>query len=493
MTKPNNRKKVLPIDNYIAQLLDVIDEDSQVTDFKVEGNIKYVTITKNLRHDLVCPLCGSKLKSKGKFSRHPKHQVLQDGYTLKLIVIGRRWICSNKECDFSCYDQFNFVEPRKQITKLILIRIIMELKDIHLSCSQVAQRFHVSDSYVHQIFMKFVNLKRKPLTEYICIDEVYLNISKNCKYALVIMDFFTGDILDIIESRRQSYTEQYFLSIPIEERNRVKCICCDMYDPYINYTTKYFLHSIAITDSFHVLQWLLKMIRIYINTVKKRYQERDRKKLSEKNEQTNQDNKTIQDSPEVYILKNAQWVILMNRSNWTYFEPHYNYKLGKVMDTYTWENDFLNLDTNFKTIRDLKDLYECFNEEFINDLDGAAKRLDELIEIYKNSEIYIFRDFARLLTKYHQSIVNSFIYVQAERLGSNNDVLRRLSNGPMESFNNIPSALRTQSHGIDNFEFAKNRILWSIRDDAPINIIPLSNDKIHREGKKRGSYKKHID
>ena len=69
-------------------------------------------------------------------------------------------------------------------------------------------------------------------------------------------------------------------------------------------------------------------------------------------------------------------------------------------------------------------------------------------------------------------------------------MLRRLSNGPMESFNNIPSALRRQSHGIRNFEFARNRILWAIRDDAPINIVPLSDSEIHKTEKKRGPYKK---
>ncbi|MCI5773071.1 MAG: transposase [Erysipelotrichaceae bacterium] len=414
-------------------MLDVIDEDSSVIDIKIDNNVKSVTITKNLKHDLVCPVCSSRLYSKGRFTKHPKNQILLDGYTLKLTVMGRRWICSNKECNYSCYDSLNFVEPRKQITKIITIRIIMELKDINLSCTQVAQRLHVSDSYVHQIFMKYVRLKRKPLTEYICIDEDYLNISNDCKYTLVI------------------------------------------------------------TDSFHVLQWLLRLIRNYINAVNKRYQERDRKTLATKNYQTNQDNKTIQDSPEVYILKNAQWVLLMNPVNRSYHEPRYNHKLGKFMDTYEWENEFLKLDDNFMAIRNLKDLYESFNNEFANDLDGAQKKLDELIEIYCSSDISIFRGFAKLLTKYHQSIVNSFICVKTQKNGSKNEMLRRLSNGPMESFNNIPTALRRQSHGISNFEFARNRILWAIRDDAPINVVPLSNSKIHKVGKKRGPYKKNND
>ncbi|MCI5773063.1 MAG: hypothetical protein MR210_00710 [Erysipelotrichaceae bacterium] len=73
VAKPNTRKKVLTIDNYITQLLDVIDEDSSVIDIKIDNNVKSVTITKNLKHDLVCPVCGSRLYSKGRFTKHPKN------------------------------------------------------------------------------------------------------------------------------------------------------------------------------------------------------------------------------------------------------------------------------------------------------------------------------------------------------------------------------------------------------------------------------------
>lgn len=481
---------MLPTKDYISLLLDVIDEDSEVTDVKVDGNVKYVTVTKKLNHDLSCPLCGSKLNSKGKFTRHPRNPVLQDGYSLIINAVGRRWRCSNKECSYSSYDQFQFIEPRKQMTKIIPIQIIMAMKDIKLSCVQIAERFDVSDTYVHQIFMKYVDMPRKPLTEYLCIDEVYLNVSPTCKYALVIMDFATGEILDILPSRRKEVTEQYLSSIPKEERDRVKYLCCDMYDPYINYTTKYFTNAVAVTDSFHVLQWLLRLIRIYVNKVKKRYQEKDRKELEASNLKTNRDNQSIKDSREVYILKNAQWVILRNRSNWIYYEGRYNKFLDQVMDTYAWEREFLELDVNFRTIRNLKDLYEEFNESFINDLDGAARRLDELIKLYGESEISLFREFSRLLKEYYSYIINSFTYVRDERLENNEDVLRRLSNGPLESFNNIPSAYRSQSHGVDNFDFVRNRILWSVRKDASIRLIPKSDEEIKRTGKKRGKYKK---
>lgn len=102
--------------------------------------------------------------------------------------------------------------------------------------------------------MKYIDLPRKELTPYICIDEVYLNLGNECKYALVIMNFITGEILDIIESRRKSTTHAYFMSIPLNERKKVLYLCCDIYDHYINYTSSYFPNAKAVTDSFHVFQ-----------------------------------------------------------------------------------------------------------------------------------------------------------------------------------------------------------------------------------------------
>lgn len=465
----------------------MIDEDSSITDVSVNGNTKSVTIMKNLKHDMSCPLCGHKLNSKGQFKRHPNNQILNDGYKLDVTAIGRRWKCSNPECSYSCYDQFNFIEKRKRVTKIVDFQIIMTMKDIKLSCTQIAKMYSVSDTYVYQLFLRHVDLSRLKLTKFICIDEVYLNISPTCKYALVIMDFITGEVLDIIESRRKEYTQRYFLSIPREERAIVEYICCDMYDSYINYTSSYFPNAKAITDSFHVLQWLLRLINNYINEVKKRYQALDRKRLENKNHDHNLDNQTIKESDEVYILKQAKWVLLLNPKNWYYYEPRFNHRLNRIMDTYRWERCFLELDDKFKSIRDLKDLYEDFNNSFINDLDGATKRLDELIDIYSHSDIKIFRDFSNLLIKYRESIVNSFVYVSSS---SDPSLLRRLSNGPLESFNNIPSALRTSSHGIDNFRFTRNRILWHLRDDAPILGYPKTASEVHTIGKKRGKYKK---
>ena len=49
-----------------------------------------------------------------------------------------------------------------------------------------------------------------------------------CKYALVIQYFYTGEPIDILQSHRETYTGPYFVSIPHEERSRVKYLISDM-------------------------------------------------------------------------------------------------------------------------------------------------------------------------------------------------------------------------------------------------------------------------
>ena len=63
---------------------------------------------------------------------------------------------------------------------------------------------------------------------------------------------------------------------------------------------------------------------------------------------------------------------------------------------------------------------------------SARYELEELISLYRLSAHEMFREFAELLDKYKEPIINSFIMV--EKANSKNRE-SRLSNGPIESLN----------------------------------------------------------
>ena len=114
------------------------------------------------------------------------------------------------------------------------------------------------------------------MNDAICIDEVYLDMDEYCKYALVIQDFHTGDPIDLLRSRRVNVTEPYFVSIPTEERTAVKYLISDMYNQYIAYINKYFPNAVPVVNSFHVIQWITRMIDNYIRQLLKKLRQRDR-------------------------------------------------------------------------------------------------------------------------------------------------------------------------------------------------------------------------
>ena len=106
--------------------------------------------------------------------------------------------------------------------------ILNEMKNIHITTADVARKYNISDTSVHYIFLQYLNIKRLPLPEIISVDEVFLDIDYKHRYALVIMDFDSSEITDILPNRWEETTNAYFLSIPLEERKNVKYLICDM-------------------------------------------------------------------------------------------------------------------------------------------------------------------------------------------------------------------------------------------------------------------------
>ena len=156
----------------------------------------------------------------------------------------------------------------------------------------------------------------------------------------------------------------------------------------------FFHHSVSIVDSFHVIKWINDKINSYITLVKRRYQERDRKELEKKNIRTNRNYQTRKDSREVYILKNFKWVLLEDQKNINYDSRRtYCSYLCAYLDTYQREDLFFGLDSNFKKIREEKELYIDFNDRYVGEPDKALEALDRLIDHYRHSPLKMFQRY----------------------------------------------------------------------------------------------------
>ena len=296
---------------------------------------------------------------------------------------------------------------------------------------------------------------------------------------MVIQDFHTGAPIDLLRSRRTSVTEPYFVSIPATERNQVKYLISDMYNPYIVYVEKYFPNAVPVVDSFYVIQWITRSIDNYIRQLLKKYRQRDRE-YQDKFSYEQQRPVSLPPSDEVYLLQKYRWLILSNQSNIRYHsDPRMDSHFHVSMNTYDYEDALFRIDPNLKDFRDLKEMYVQFNSRNGRNPLLARNELKELIQTYKSSRFKIFRDFASLLKKFEDPIVNSFIMV--EKIGNGKIFDARLSNDPIESINRKVNYLKRLSRGFRNFEHFRNRFLFATRQTPVLNGITDYNPVAYYE------------
>lgn len=480
----------LTMSNDIIEFLELKDNGLIVTRIIIESSTKFIYLEKELT-PVFCPICSSRMHSKGCLLRTIKHPILQDGYQLIFKTKQRRWLCQNESCHHQCNDFFSFVGKNRQTTNFVPYMVLNELKNLNNSIRDVANRYNLSDTTVHHYLLQYLDIPRRILPRYLSIDEVYLNLDDEHKYVLVLLDFETKELVDLVQSRKQEDTRKYFYNIPLDERKSVEYIICDMYNPYINFSTSYFRNAKVIIDSFHVVSWLINKLNLYVNTVKKKQLEYDHKRLKEKNYKTNKMYETIKESNEVYILKKYRWALLKNNEDIQYSSnSFYEKKLCRYVNTYEIIELFLTIDSHFPELRSLKELYIDFNKRNKGNPNSAKSELLEIIQLYETSKESIFNDFSKLLQKYYNEIINSFeVIFQIDKDG--NEIVRRLSNGPIESFNRKPKDYKRNSRGVNNFESTRHRIFLATNNNISFLATPKPLKDIQKGTSiKRGPYKK---
>lgn len=149
------------------------------------------------------------------------------------------------------------------------------------------------------------------------------------------------------------------------------------------------------------------------------------------------------------------------------------------MNTFDYEDALFRIDPKLREYRELKEKYVQFNLRNAGNPAEARKEIQILIQEYKNSEHEIFRDFASLLVKFEDSIINSFIMV--EKIGDGNIYDSRLSNGPIESMNRKVKDLKRLGRGFRNFEHFRNRFLYATRSAPILNAVNEYNTVLYLE------------
>lgn len=166
----------------------------------------------------------------------------------------QRFYC--KSCCKTYTAETNLVKKNCSIASTTYTAILLELK-VKNSIKDIASRFNVSTSTVNQwltnINKSFV-INRNYLPENLSFDEFRSVSNVKGKMSFIYMDSKTGNIQNIVQNRTLSYLKSYFFQYPLSVRRRVKTICIDMYEPYIQLIRSCFPNAKIITDRFHIVQ-----------------------------------------------------------------------------------------------------------------------------------------------------------------------------------------------------------------------------------------------
>lgn len=133
---------------------------------------------------------------------------------------------------------------------------------------------------------------------------------------------------------------------------------------------------------------------------------------------------------------------------------HYSY----LFDKHDVLAKLLSISDDLKEAYYLKEEYREFNH--YGSYEEALERIPLLIEKFKKSKFYEFREFGKMLKRWEKEIINSFITVNG----------KRNSNGPMETLNGRIKNIIRNGYGYKNFRRLRNKVMYSLNWKEPIRI-----------------------
>lgn len=422
--------------------------DAQASDEIYNPTTNNHTIILRLKKQerIICPNCGlvNKVKLRSTVTQCFNHS---SGIENNIIIKLKRRVFKC-ECGRVFKEENPFTSSKRKNSLQKEFKMLMALKDINKSFSDVAKDFNVSTTTVINTFDAKVDIKRQTLTEVISVDEVYSKHFAYKHYCFIVYSPQLDKILDVLNSRNKEDLISYFSRIPESERKRVKYFSMDLYDVYRQVAKLCLPNTIICADHFHVIKNLCDCFN------------KGRIRIMKKYEHLKHNNDSW------YWLYKKYWKLLLtNPSKLTYKKFQVN-RSGMHLDQHQIVDYMLKIDDKLASAYELMNDYKVFNQTAsIND---AEERLDELIVRFHNSEFDEYYQFYKLLKNWRSEIINSFHRVNGYII----------SNGGMERTNRDVKTLIRHAYGFKNFDRVRNRIMYVINEDAP--ILSDRKEKINR-------------
>ncbi len=365
-----------------------------------------------------CPHClKTNLIKKGYTSRNI-HYPFSISTVINIKVKQQRIMC--KDCGSTFNGEYAFLKKKSKLLNRTIEDVLTYAKSPHLPFSEIARFMGISVDTVIKIFDKHVSCPPIKFGEIICIDETRKSDNKD-SYIFVVVDFQKSKIIDILESNEKFYIADYLENILLEEREKVRRICIDLFCDYRDVIEKRFPNAIISVDYFHLLNAVNNLVRTVIQEVLVCCDE---------------------GLDEYDFISNNSYLLTMSSIEL--------YKNGT--------EDMRKKLTELLKYPMLAEAYAC-KEMFVNinhitSNKNADEHLRNVINSFEKSGLHVFEKYACTLQKWNEEIINSFVFEEG----------RRVNNGVIEAINKKIKILHMNGNGMQNFERFKKRVLYSLNN-----------------------------
>lgn len=443
--------------------LDHADIDTLEVYHEPEGLV--IELTLNPREQ-ECPVCSSPTsRIKGYQMKVIRHSIFnQTGCIIRYRA--RRYICP--ACRKTFYESNPFAYKGSTISLATVFNVLEDLRNPSVTFTMAANKHNISPSSVAAIFDRHVSIPRRPLSECISFDETYAFKSKDSSYICVILDCVSKNIIDILPTRRKSALSDYFFSIPLEEREKVKYVSFDMWETYRIISKTFFPKAYTIVDKFHILQELTRRVtRVRVdvmNRYKKIYDELHAEALALKKEHQKlspEKSEMLKEADEnYYLLKKFEWVLFTGRVLDENDKKKFNRKLGRYLNLSDIYNMIMNIDPILCEAVELKERISRFYKK--ETYETAKKELEAIIIEFRRCPAKDMSGFADTLVRWKNEIINSFIIIPS--------INRKMNTALSENRNKTIKLLKHSSNGYLCWKRFRNRVLYCINNDVAYRL-----------------------
>lgn len=202
---------------------------------------------------LTCPCCGSPGIKYGFKTSYVK-MTADFSIPTWIKLRKQRYRCS--DCGRTYLTPSNLTQKGCFISEPIKLEIFRETAN-KITIKEITRRFGVSWTTVQRVIKRWYGTLETNfdyLPEVIGVDEFKAVSTLDSKYALVLVNGLSNEVLDICPDRKLGYLLKYFGQYSESARARVKYITMDMYNPYMAVARRLFPQAKICIDKFHVVQ-----------------------------------------------------------------------------------------------------------------------------------------------------------------------------------------------------------------------------------------------